>query len=385
MPPWKSCRGDDMAYFVFVFAAIFLVVFGEITRKKSFQRLLIKRSCDKEYVYPGEEFKLTTTVENNKWLPISFLYIEEEMPVEIVRATQESYEFRTNHNYYLSSYSISWHERIKRSYKAVINRRGVYCIRNMHVSVGDLLGFSYTTQPWEDFLEIAVFPEVKDFKTLKLENRSLQGESIIRRWLFKDMQYIKGIREYNVEDRMKDIHWKSSLKSGKLMVKDYDYTSDQELIIIINVQCGEPYWSCINKSAVERSIDVGVSFAAQAISEGIPVGMWTNAQIVSYNSEFNREVKPSVRSFGSILRLCSRIDYSCKYTLEDYLSFNRSKFNKRAIYVLVTPYLNKESVNLMAKLTRSGHAIKLVDTSETSDLIQIPGVEKINYKGEVNR
>ena len=41
----------------------------------------------------------------------------------------------------------------------------------------------------------------------------------VYKMIHKDPLYIKGIREYNVEDRMKDIHWKSSLKMKKLMVK----------------------------------------------------------------------------------------------------------------------------------------------------------------------
>ena len=35
---------------------------------------------------------------------------------------------------------------------------------------------------------------------------------------------------------MKDIHWKSSLKMNKLMVKDYDFTSERELVIIVNIE-----------------------------------------------------------------------------------------------------------------------------------------------------
>jgi hypothetical protein len=60
-----------------------IALIGEFTRKKGFYNLKITRSINKDRMNPYEEFTLTTTIENNKRLPISFLTLREKMPEAI--------------------------------------------------------------------------------------------------------------------------------------------------------------------------------------------------------------------------------------------------------------------------------------------------------------
>ena len=70
--------------FALILAILTIIFFiGEFTRKKGFDNLKISRSIDKDRISPGEEFTLTTTIENNKRLPISFLTLSEKMPAAI--------------------------------------------------------------------------------------------------------------------------------------------------------------------------------------------------------------------------------------------------------------------------------------------------------------
>lgn len=370
-------------YFIFIFIVLVFAAIGEVTRKKALEKLEIKRECSKYVLSPGEEFKMTTMVENKKWLPVSFLYIEEQIPAEIQRGTNEIYELRGSYKFYINSYSISWYERITRTYNARIDRRGVYMLRALNISVGDVFGFAHESSQKEDVQEIVVYPEVKPLKSIIVENNSIQGESIVKRWIYKDPLYIKGIREYNIEDRMKDIHWKSSLRMNKLMVKDYDYTSERELVMILNVQAGDPYWTYVDKKATERNVEIAVSIAHQAISEGVPVGLWTNAQVINYKGDFKNEIVPSLISQKEIMELCARLDCTCRVELPRYINSKGREFNKNTVYVLITSFLNDESAAIMKKLIRMGFIIKIIDTSETGGLEKLDGIEKLHYGGGI--
>lgn len=370
-------------YFIFIFIVLVFASIGEITRKKALEKLEIKRECSKYILYPGEEFKMTTIVENNKWLPVSFLYLEEQIPSEIQRDTNEVHESRGVYKFYISSYSISWYERIMRTYNARIEHRGVYLLRAMNISVGDVFGFAYESSQVEDVHEIVVYPEIKPLNLIEMENNSIQGESIIKRWIYKDPLYIKGIREYNVEDRMKDIHWKSSLRMNKLMVKDYDYTTERELVMILNVQAGDPYWSYVDKKATERNVEIAAALAQQAIMEGVPAGLWTNAQVINYKGDFKSDIKPSLNAKKDIMELCARIDRTCRVELSTYINSKAREFNKNTIYIFITSFLNDESIGIITKLKRMGFIIKLIDTSEGGSLTQPEGIEKLNYGGGI--
>lgn len=372
-----------MGYFVFIFLMfIFLIVSGEVIASKGFYNLNVKRKVNKKEIYEGEEFTITLIIENNKLLPISFLVVKEEMPSLVEFCDYKNVFTNGNSNYSLSPLSISWRERIKRTYKLKATKRGTFLVKNITITIGDYFGFASETRTFEDFIEIVVYPKTKKISQFIFNTNSMQGENVIKRWLYKDTLFIKGIREYNAEDRMKDIHWKSTLKMEKLMVKDYDYTSEREAIIILNVQCGEPYWSNVNYKVIDQSIDLSLSIASTALKEGIPVGMWTNARIISYSKD-KFDVNPSINSMRSIRELCARADYSPKIEFDDYLAKVSNRFNKNCTYIIITSYLNLNCVNVLLRLKRAGILIKIVDTSLRGDISKIKGIEKIDLIGEV--
>ena len=285
--------------------------------------------------------------------------------------------------WHLSKYTISWYERKRRIYKLKCNQRGAYVLRDIKVTVGDLFGFSAESSLKEDFLEFLVYPKLININNFQFANTNFQGDNYVKRWIHQDPLYIKGIREYNVEDRMKDIHWKSSLKMDKLMVKEYDFTSDRELTIIVNGQCGEPYWGSIQPGLIENGIKVAASLASNAIKEGVPSGMWTNCQLVGIETKISSEVYPDINAFRKIMELSARMSYSITVKFSDYLRSRITEFSRNSTYVIITPYLDEESVGILSKLKRRGILIKIIDVSLKSTVPYISGIEKIDYKGEL--
>ena len=364
-----------------ILAIIFFV--GEFTRKKGFDNLKITRNMDKDRITAGEEFTLTTTIENNKRLPISFLTLSEKMPAAIQFISDGDEVKKGADFWHLSKYTIGWYQRKKRIYKLKCDLRGAYVLKEIKVTVGDLFGLSAESRISDDFLEILVYPEIVNINNFEFVNTNFQGDNYVKRWIHKDPLYIKGIREYNVEDRMKDIHWKSSLKMDKLMVKEYDFTSDRELIIIINAQCGEPYWGSIQPELIENGIKVAASLASMAIKEGVPSGMWTNSQLIGIEARMSGEVYPDINALKRIMELSARMSYSVRIKFCDYLRGKITKFSQSSTYVIVTPYLDSDSIGIISKLKRRGISIKIIDVSSKGTVPSISGIEKIYYKGEM--
>ena len=244
-----------------------------------------------------------------------------------------------------------------------------------------MFGFSSETKVVDDYKEILVYPLVRNIDSFNLISNSLQGDNIIKRWIYKDPIFIRTIREYNVEDRMKDIHWPSSLKADKLMVKEYDYSSDRELVILFNAQCGIPYFNEINQAAIEEGIELSVSLINASINMGIPAGLWTNAHILAYKKEFTNKIEPFLNSFSEILEFCGRISSPPKEDFTTFLSSNAMCFRKNTVYVVIACFLEEESISILIKLKNAGMCIKLVDTTFNSSLPEINGIEKITLKG----
>lgn len=363
-------------YLIFIMLCAALLLIAYFTRKKGYYNLNVYRKIPQKHVMEGENLNITIVVENNKWLPVSFLNLMEPVPIGIEAQHSET-DFEDRH---ITRYNILWYERIKRTYSVVCKKRGTYLFRNIEMTLGDIFGFAAENKTIEDYFEILVYPKLIDLKHLSFENNNLMGDSIVRRWIHKDPLYIKGIREYSSEDRMKDIHWKSSLKMNRLMVKDYDYTSDNEVIIISNLQIDEPYWDAINSNISEMIIRVSASIAAEISKAHVPVGMWTNAHVKSYTDNVKSEVAPSLNSLKGIIELSARMDIIPRESFKDYLMRMMPCFSKNCTYILVAAFLAAEDVNMLIKLKRYGINIKLVDITNDSSLPEISGISKTAFK-----
>lgn len=366
-------------YYIFIFVLILILALAEITSRKGFDRLSIRRDVAVSSVEEGERLKLSIIIENNKWLPISFLLLSELIPEELGFLEEENMVNSGELNCHTTRLNIRGHERVKTNYIIKTSKRGTYLLRDIRVAIGDAFGLYTNEKEIQNYVELLVYPRLIDLQKLDFNTTSFLGDTIIKRWIYKDPLYIKGIREYNIEDRMKDIHWKSSLKMNKLMVKDYDYTAEMELIIIFNVECGEPFYSSIDDSAIERGIALCATLSKQSIKEGIPVGFWTNSQLVNFGDETKKEIRPSLSSFNHIMELCARIDYTPRLSFNDYLIEKNRDFNKNTTYIIVSAFLNEESIAVMTRFARSGFKLKLIDVSSKSKLPFIGGIENAIY------
>lgn len=368
-----------IGYYIFIFVLILILVLAELTSRKGFDRLSIRREVAVRSASEGESIKLSIIIENNKWLPISFLLLSEKIPGELGFLEEDNMVSSGELNYHTTRLNIRGYERVKRNYVIKTFKRGTYLLRDIKISLGDAFGLNTNDKEIQDYVELLVYPSLIDLQKLEFNTTSFLGDTIIKRWIYKDPLYIKGIREYNVEDRMKDIHWKSSLKMNKLMVKDYDYTAEMELILIFNVECGEPYWSTIDASAIERGAALCASLSSQSIKEGIPVGLWTNSQLVNFSDETIKDINPSLNSFNHIMELCARIDYMPRLSFNEYLLEKSRDFNKKTTYIIVSAFLNDESIALMVRLAKGGFNLKLIDVSSKSKLPFLNGIEKTIY------
>lgn len=366
-------------YFIFIFILLLILIFAEITRRKGFDKLSIRREALISYAGEGEEFRLSIIVENNKRMPISFLYLSEKIPMELSILEEDGLVSSGELNCHTTKLNVRGYERVKRTYIIRASKRGTYLLRDINVALGDAFGLYTKDENMESYLELIVYPKLIELAELEFMTTSFQGDTIIKRWIYKDPLYVKGIREYSVEDRMKDIHWKSSLKMNKLMVKDYDYTAEIELIIILSVECGEPYWGTIDAGAIERAAAVAATLAKQSIKEGIPVGVWTNAQLVNFGDETFQETVPSLGNFKNIMELCARIDYTPKLKFSQYLLSKSRSFNRNTSYIVIASFLDEDSITLLSRLAKNGFMIKLIDVSSQSKLSSIGGIEKAIY------
>ncbi|MBC7320756.1 DUF58 domain-containing protein, partial [bacterium] len=225
-----------MAYLL-LFLIIVGIILNRLSKKYTLFGVTYQREISKKILEIGEDFHITTVVENRKLFPVTFLQIIERFPAGI------EYKFRADQFktveflYHTITMFLLPFQRIKRVYTAVSNKRGRYIFEDVSLIGGDLLGLNTFVKSVRYNQELIVLPKSTDLGREIVPYGNYNGNLSVQRWIIDDPTMIIGIKEYTGLEPAKTIHWPSSLRTGNLMVKKFDFTLENTAMIILNVEC----------------------------------------------------------------------------------------------------------------------------------------------------
>ena len=142
-------------------------------------------------------------------------------------------------------------------------RRGVITVGPLTVARQDPLGLLRREMTWRDVHHVHVHP-----RTVLLPPnsaglvRDLEGQSS-RRLTDSDLSF-HAVREYVPGDAMRHIHWKSTAKTGQLMVRQYEESQTARLAVLFDAR-REEYAS---DDEFELGVSIAASISVQAVREG---------------------------------------------------------------------------------------------------------------------
>lgn len=372
-----------MTLTVFIFLIIIICMLDKLILNLSSKNISIKREIqNSNRCYKGETFQIKTVFENKKNMPISLAYVKETYSTGLKHIGKSKYgtSFSVNEN--ISKYAVNSYELRSKLITIKAQDRGVYTISNIDVRIGDFLGLYNIDLHINDYLIVIVYPKLRELSKFKFDSRCSFGDTPIKNWLYKDRFLIKGIRDYNFNDRMKDIHWKATARMNKLMVKEYDCTTDTSLMIYINIGNKYEYDPNLDGLVIETAIEIAASIIKQCINEGISVGIGTNSCVIKNHNIKGREILPLIGSLDLLLEYCASIYRSVSENFSDYLIRNFNIFRRDITYMFICRSIDEKEILLLKRLISRGIIIYMLDISEKTNLPFIDGITKINYKGE---
>lgn len=360
-------------------------IINYLTRKYSFTGFSISRTIDKQRIFPGCSFMLSIEVTNKKLLPVPLIKITEKMPREFEYEISDNIEQFMDYNLHRSSMTLMPYQKVTRKYLIRCSRRGRYYFSNIDVSAGDFLGLSSYSTILESLGEIFVYPEIKPLNTLVVNYKDPSGEVSVKRWIIDDPSIIMGIREYTTSDPFNKIHWPSSAKFNHLMVKNYDFTSSQKAMVLLNVETSKPFWVRIEGKKIEKLIEIGASVSNELIDAGIATGIFTNAALSGYYSRQGNFVNPSCseNQMNQILELLSRAVYSIQEPFEDLL-LKVLQYPQHGIkYIIITSIMTNEMAELICSIAGTNEIAVMSISRENLDLLP-DGIDVFTILGEEN-
>jgi uncharacterized protein (DUF58 family) len=377
-------------YALAAFAAMLAVISGLAMwwRGRSLFYVNYRRRLHYKRAFPGELVPLRLEVENRKFLPLSWLRVEDPFPFAV--GTVDEGLLMPTHNpevgLLVNLFSLRWFERTYRAYTLQFRKRGVYLLGPARLESGDIFGLFEKVNDDGPTDLLTVFPEPLPFNSLQLPADDPFGDRRARRRLYEDLNQPTGVRDYHPEDDFRRMHWPATAHTGQLQVKVFQPASAQVMMVCLNVSTLAHYWEGILPALLEHLIRTAAAVVQQGLQDGYRVGLVSNGCLAHADQPFR---VPPGRSPGQLAHLLSTLAGVTPLvtgSFDRFLISEGPRLPYGATLVVITGLMSPELAETLLRLRQHGRRITLLDFSrEAPPAIQGVNVVHLPYIEEVRR
>jgi uncharacterized protein (DUF58 family) len=239
-------------------------------------RVEYRRSLSARRAFFGEEVQLEIDVSNRKPLPLPWLEINDELPLEITLPEAVNQVYEPDRQLLSEQFSLGWYQRVRRRYRLQCRQRGRFTFGPVRLSSGDPFGLSRQETGLSGLNTLTVYPRILPLEKLGISSRQPVGDVLTRNNILPDPLLTTTTRDYQSGDSLRFIHWKSTARLGKLQTRVFETTSTVDLGLFLDVRTvAAPYWGFVDR-LLELGIIAAASIASHAIDQGYRVGLFVN-------------------------------------------------------------------------------------------------------------
>lgn len=241
----------------------------------------------------------------------------------------------------------------KISYIANCYKRGFWKMGPTAIISQDALGFFKTKKVINIFSEILVYPHLfRIFSFPKLASGSVSWIGVETAKISGDSHEFFGVREYQRGDAISRIHWLSTARHNKLIVKQFERNAVQEATIVLDLKKGHDIGSG-KDTTLEYAVKIAGSVARYLLNEGVLV------QMVGYGREalmlpFGKGESHMYKILEYLAKVQADGDFTLSQALEEvsFVTPHRS--------TLITIMLDNDVDSLSSLVQFKVKAIKLI-------------------------
>jgi len=228
------------------------------------------------------------------------------------------------------------------------DRRGRYTIGPTHVATTDPFGLFRSQGVLGGTHSIIVYPATVELQGFSLPPADLPGEGRYRRRTHFVTPNAAGIREYAYGDSYNRIHWPSTARTGKLMVKEFELDPASETWVILDldarVQLGEGL-----EGTEEYAVTTAASVAKRYLDANRPIGL------LAYGSNLTvRAPDRGAHQLAHIMESLALAKASGRVALAELLTGEARRFGRFSTLLVITPSCDEIWVHQLQRLMRRG-------------------------------
>jgi uncharacterized protein (DUF58 family) len=270
--------------------------------------------------------------------------------------------------------------------------RGWQKLSQAVLTLEDPLGLVSLTVTRKLVSELLVLPETRELAAARLVNPPARsGDEDHRAQEAGAGDEFSGTREWRPGDRYRDIHWRSSARSGELVVREHSRTVRPDLVVLVHLHRPAPWSGAAGRSRwilgggpwrlprlqrepkpallSSRAIDLCIEAAGSVVEWGPLAGYRTSLILGALQPQI-LEAIADTEAVLNALRLLAVAEPQSTTELEGWIALMYGRIPPGSVVVVaapVTALLRAEAREALVGLSGQGHRVELLLSYPVAD------------------
>jgi len=344
-----------------------------------------RRELSRERVKIGQSVAVVTVLENQSWLPIPWLLLEDMLPRRALIHSPPNLQIAGRR---LQLISFRGRGRKTIMYQLKCNCRGYYQLGPLVAETGDVFGLYRRYRVLSEPSFLLVYPEVIPLEGFDIASRRPIGEVRMSHRLFEDPTRIAGVRAYQAGDPLNRINWRATARTGLLHSKVYEPSTVAGATLLLDFHersypaADEPVRSELAVTAVasiagaiaQMEQQVGLVTNGRDAADRIRTEGWSHDQLLTrreaqaagmrdQSGRLRPVIVPTRRSstqLNHILQTLARVEKTTGLTFAQLVHESASQLPHSATVIAVLSDVTPDSAIALGNLRRRGFAVTAI-------------------------
>ncbi|HET8913867.1 MAG TPA: DUF58 domain-containing protein [Ktedonobacteraceae bacterium] len=332
--------------YVLTYVLLILFLLSWFWTRYSLHRLIFRRTSTVGRVQVGELFDERLMLDNTSVVPKLWVQIVDGSTLPGHRAGYVA--------------SLGGRKRMTWRARTMCKQRGRFQLGPVTASSGDPFGLFRRRIVLTGQHELLVLPQVLPISNFLLFTGGLPGRGRSARRALQTTTNATTIRDYMTGDAMNRIHWRSTARAGKLMVKEFDLDPAMDAWIFLDlhagVQAGEG-----ELSTEEYGVTIAATIANYLLRQDLSLGMIVNAEHREFLS-----LDRGDRQIERTLELLAVVRAGEGPDLKEALALDAFNFSRNTVAFIITPSLSRDWHDGVRHLLRRGVQVAIISLDAAS-------------------
>jgi uncharacterized protein (DUF58 family) len=294
--------------------------------------------------FPGAKVRVDLEVHNRGRRRTSLLLLEDQLPASLGRSARAALV------------DVPPDGRRDVSYRVAAGGRGRYTVGPLSVWVGDPFDLFRHRIEFSDRHDLVVYPEVEDLGTFPVAAPAGGAGESSSRQLFRSGDEFYTMRQYEMGDDLRRIHWPSVARTGQLMIRQDEAIRRAQAVLLLDTRD-----SAVgrDREAFERAVSAAASIGVHHLRAGFTLRL------------AGPDLAPRLVDREQLLELLALVRPSRTSQITPVLHQLRRSAAPGTTLLAVAHVPTTEEVSALSRLG-SGYATRLAVLLETGDRDRLP-------------